>query len=215
MHRQIEQFAPAALVVDPVSSLMSAGQQVEVHAMLLRLIDHLKALGCTALFTDLAHGSIDVAKTDAGISSLMDSWLLLLNRESGGEHNRQLQLLKSRGMAHSNQMREFVLSERGVELRPAYLGPGGALTGSARVAQEARDRAAAAARRRTDQQHQRAQARRRRQIERQIEDLQAELAAVAEEDASSDEEVRALEAEVEASRIALAGSRRVRNAQPS
>jgi circadian clock protein KaiC len=88
MHRQIEQFAPAALVVDPISSLMSAGQQVEVHAMLLRLIDHLKASGCTALFTDLAHGSIDVARTDAGISSLMDSWLLLLNREAGGEHNR-------------------------------------------------------------------------------------------------------------------------------
>jgi circadian clock protein KaiC len=209
MHRQIEQFEPAALVVDPVSSLMSVGEQGDVHAMLLRLIDHLKARGCAALFTELAHGSMDVPKTDVGISSLMDSWLLLLNREAVGEHNRQLYLLKSRGMAHSNQVREFLLSERGIELQPAYLGPDGVLTGSSRVAQEARDRAAAVERRRSAEERRLAQAHRRRQIERQIEDLQAELAAASAADASFDEEARALDAEGEASRLDLACSRRV------
>ena len=115
--------------------------------MLLRLIDHLKAQGCTALFTSLTHGSVERA-THRRRRLLADGHLAAAAQSGGGgERNRELYLLKSRGMAHSNQVREFVLSERGVELRPAYLGPAGVLTGSARVAQEARDRAAAAARR--------------------------------------------------------------------
>jgi circadian clock protein KaiC len=118
IYRQVDQFEPAAVVVDPISSLLSEGTQADVHAMLLRLIDHLKARGCTTLLTELTHGSIEVALTGARVSSLMDSWLLLLNRESAGERNRQLYLLKSRGMAHSNQVREFLLSDRGIELRP-------------------------------------------------------------------------------------------------
>ena len=208
MYRQVEQFAPAAVVVDPVSSLMSAGERGEVHAMLLRLIDHLKARSCTALFTNLTHGNLELASTDAGISSLMDSWLLLLNREAGGEHNRQLYLLKSRGMAHSNQVREFLLSERGIELLPAYLGPEGVLTGAARVVQEARDRAAVAARRRSIEEQRRAQARRRLQLERQIADLRAELEAEIAESAWFDEETAALAAEDEARRRALARARK-------
>jgi circadian clock protein KaiC len=175
--------------------------------MLLRLIDHLKARGVTALFTNLTHGNLELARTDPGISSLMDTWLLLLNRESGGEYNRQLYLLKSRGTAHSNQVREFVLSDGGVSLLPAYIGPGGVLTGSARVAQEARERAEEAARRRRAEEQRRARARRRHQLERQIEDLRAELEAEAAESARLDEEYDALASESAAGRLALARSR--------
>ena len=208
MYREVEQFEPAAVVVDPISSLMAAGQRGEVQAMLLRLIDHLKSIGCTALFTDLTHGTVELAKTDLGVSSLMDSWLLLLNREATGERNRELYLLKSRGMAHSNQVREFLMSDHGIALRPAYLGPEGVLTGSARVAQEAHDRAAAARVQRQLDERRRAQVRRRRQLERQIEDLRAELEAEVEEDAVLDQVTRAVDAEAEASRTEIARSRK-------
>ena len=97
----------------------------DVHAMILRLIDFLKARGVTAMFTSLTHGNIENAMTDVQVSSLMDSWLLLYNKESNGEHNRQLYLLKSRGMAHSNQVREFILGDDGIKLRDVYVGPEG------------------------------------------------------------------------------------------
>jgi circadian clock protein KaiC len=118
MHREITTFAPGTVVIDPISSLMEAGRQGDVRAMLLRLIDHLKAKGITALLTNLTEGMIETAITDAGISSLMDSWLLLLNREVSGAYLRELYLLKSRGMAHSNQVREFILTDHGIELQP-------------------------------------------------------------------------------------------------
>ncbi len=207
MHRQIEQFAPAAAVFDPISSLLGAGPELEVRAVLLRLIDYLKARGVTALFTNLNRGDLEAAQTDTMVSSLMDSWLLLLNREVAGEHNRQLYLLKARGLAHSNQVREFYLSDRGIELRPVYLGPQGVLTGSARLAQEARETAEAAARRQDIERRQRALARRRHQLERQIEDLQAELEAEAREIALLTDEARAREAALEADRRSLAQSR--------
>jgi circadian clock protein KaiC len=128
MHRAIVEFAPNVVVVDPISSLMEAGRQHEVRAMLLRLIDDLKAKGITALFTNLTPGMSETGITDAGVSSLMDSWLLLLNREISGRYTRQIYVLKSRGMAHSNQVREFILSDRGVSL-----GREGAPTGPART----------------------------------------------------------------------------------
>ena len=137
----------------------------------------------------------------------MDSWLLLLNREMAGEHNRQLYLLKARGLAHSNQVREFYLTERGIQLRPVYLGPGGVLTGSARLAQEAREKAEAQARQQDIERRQRALARRRHQLERQIEDLRVELEAEAREVALLSEEASARQAELEADRRALAQSR--------
>jgi circadian clock protein KaiC len=175
MHREIAEFAPRAVVLDPISSLMQSGVQADVQAMLLRLLDHLKAEQITTLFTNLTQGMTETGVTDAGISSLMDTWLLLLNRESSGEYNRQLYLLKSRGMPHSNQVREFILSEHGVELRPVYLGREGFLTGSARLAQEARDELEAVGQQQELERKARAVAQRRRQLERQIEDLRAEL----------------------------------------
>jgi circadian clock protein KaiC len=175
MHREITQFAPRAVVLDPISSLMQAGIQADVEAMLLRLLDYLKAEQITALITNLSHGMTELGVTDAGVSSLMDTWLLLFHREASGEYNRQLYVLKSRGMAHSNQVREFVVTEHGVELRPVYLGREGFLTGSARVAQEARDQVEAVGQQLELERKARALARRRRQLERQIEDLRAEL----------------------------------------
>src|SRR5581483_788683 len=124
---------------------LAAGARGDVHAMILRLIDFLKAKGVSAMFSSLTHGNVEHAITDVQVSSLMDSWLLLYNKESNGEHNRQLFLLKSRGMAHSNQLREFLITEAGIRLRDAYVGPEGVATGSARLAQEARERAAALA----------------------------------------------------------------------
>ena len=107
----------------------------------------------------------------------MDVWLLLYNRESNGEHNRQLYLLKSRGMAHSNQVREFIMSSDGIKLREAYVGPEGVLTGSARLAQEAKDKAAALVREQEMERRSRELERKRREIAAQIEILQAQLAS--------------------------------------
>jgi circadian clock protein KaiC len=140
MYRQITQFDPRVVVIDPVTNLTDIGTQVEAKAMLTRLVDSLKARGITALFTSLS--SADNAEmTEVGISSLMDTWLLVRNLESNGERNRGLYILKSRGMPHSNQIREFILTNRGAQLLDVYTGPAGVLTGTARMVQEKRDKA--------------------------------------------------------------------------
>ncbi|HEX4054007.1 MAG TPA: circadian clock protein KaiC [Tepidisphaeraceae bacterium] len=140
MHKHIQQFKPTAVVVDPISNFISAGEERDVHAMLIRLVDFLKTLQITVLFTNLTTGDMARETTDMGISSVMDTWLLLRDIEIGGERNRGIYVLKSRGMAHSNQIREFVISERGIDLLDVYVGPEGVLTGSARLAQEASER---------------------------------------------------------------------------
>ena len=114
---------------------------MEVKAALMRLVDYLKKKGITAMLTDLQMGGGALERTEAAISSLVDTWLVLRDLESNGERNRGLHILKSRGMEHSNQVREFVLSDTGIQLTDVYIGPSGMLTGSARVAQEARERA--------------------------------------------------------------------------
>jgi circadian clock protein KaiC len=145
IHKMISEFKPAVVIVDPISNLIDAGTEQEAQAMLLRLVDFLKSKRITALFTHLTHGGDHTEATDVGISSLMDSWLLVRDIELGGERNRGLYVLKSRGMKHSNQIREFVITPEGIELLDVYVGPEGVLTGSMRAAQEARERAAAQA----------------------------------------------------------------------
>lgn len=140
MLREIGKFKPQLVVLDPISAFTGSADMVEVQAMLLRIVDFLKSNGITAVFTHLAH--IQQAETDAGLSSLMDGWVLLLNREVNGEFNRELYLLKARGIAHSNQVREFIMSDDGIHLLEPYLGESGALTGSARRSEEARTRRA-------------------------------------------------------------------------
>jgi circadian clock protein KaiC len=176
MYRDVTDFEPAAVVLDPLSALLSAGATSDVHSMVLRLVDFLKARCVTALFTNLGVVAGENAATEIQISSLMDVWLLLYNRESNGEHNRQLYLLKSRGMAHSNQVREFILSSDGIKLRPAYVGPEGVVTGSARLAQEAKDKAVILVREQEMERRSRKLERKRREITAQIEILQAQLA---------------------------------------
>jgi circadian clock protein KaiC len=145
MHKQIADFNPAVVVIDPITNFISVGQEDEVKAMLMRLIDMLKTQGITTLFTNLTRGA-QLEHTDAAISSLMDTWILLRDIETAGERNRGIYVLKSRGMAHSNQIREFLLTSRGIELRDVSLSGGGFLMGAPRVENESRERAAAAAR---------------------------------------------------------------------
>jgi len=140
-HKLVEEFGPEGVVIDPVTNLTSIGETSEVKAMLTRLIDFFKNAGITTIFTSLTSGGEVLEQTEVGVSSLMDTWLLVRMLESNGERNRILYILKSRGMAHSNQMREFVLSDKGINLVDVYVGPGTVLTGSARLQQEAKDRA--------------------------------------------------------------------------
>ena len=130
--------------LDPVGSLIQAGNRRDAHTMLIRLIDFLKQRGITAFLTNLTSGGDALEKTDVEISSIVDTWLFVRDIELNGERNRALYVLKSRGMAHSNQLREFLLTEHGVDLLDVYVGPEGVLTGSSRLSQEAREKAAAA-----------------------------------------------------------------------
>jgi circadian clock protein KaiC len=206
MYRDVADFDPTAVVIDPMSALLGAGSTGDVHSMILRLVDFLKARGVTALFTNLGVSS-ETVTTEIQISSLMDTWLLLYNRESNGEHNRQLYLLKSRGMAHSNQVREFILSFGGIKLRRAYVGPEGVLTGSARLAQEARDKAAALVREQEMERRSRELKRKRHEITAQIEILQAQLASEEAETALLNSEGTAREDQLGADRVAMGVSR--------
>jgi circadian clock protein KaiC len=139
MHKLIKSYKPEGVAIDPVTNLSSVGDTDEIKAMLTRVIDFLKAQGITSVFTSLTAGSSALEQSEVGISSLMDTWLLLRMIESSNERNRLLYVLKSRGMGHSNQMREFQLSDDGIELMDVYVGPGQVLTGSARLMQEAKD----------------------------------------------------------------------------
>jgi len=139
MHKIINDFKPRIVVVDPVSNLNMTEINTDSKMMLTRLIDFLKMAGITSLFTTLTTADSAPEQTEVGISSMVDTWLLLRDIEIGGERNRALYILKSRGMAHSNQIREFLLTDHGVDLRDVYIGPEGVLTGTARLIQEAKD----------------------------------------------------------------------------
>jgi circadian clock protein KaiC len=176
MLREVQKFQPSLVVLDPISAFLDMGEELEVQSMLLRMIDYLKSQGITGVFSHLAHVQGE-AKTDAGLSSLMDAWILLLNREVNGEFNRELYLLKARGMAHSNQVREFVMSNEGIRLIEPYAGENGALTGSARRFEEARVRRNELKRLAEVERVQERIVQRRRRAQAQIEALQAEMAA--------------------------------------
>ena len=175
LHKMINESKPSVVVVDPITTFTAIGNGVEVKSMLTRLIDFLKLHGITGMFTNLTAGDSAPEKTDIGISSLVDTWLLLRNIETNGERNRGLYVLKSRGMAHSNQIREFFLSDNGIELLDVYLGPGGVLTGSARQAQEAEEKATAMKRRKELEKQQRVLDMKRKQVEAEIAALRAKF----------------------------------------
>jgi circadian clock protein KaiC len=181
MHKLIEEIKPQAVVVDPLTNLLSIGSQSEVGSALMRLIDLLKVRQITALFTSLTHDGGALENTEVGVSSIMDTWVLLRDIESSGERNRGLYILKSRGMAHSNQIREFRLTDRGAELTDVYLGPAGVLTGAARQAQEAKEQAEVSARRQEIDRKQRELERKRKAVEAQVAALRASFEAEEEE----------------------------------
>jgi circadian clock protein KaiC len=179
IHKLVRRFCPQAIVMDPISNLIAVGTLSETSAMLVRLIDFFKASGITAMFTSLTTLGDSLERSEAAVSSLIDSWLVVRDLELNGERNRTLVILKSRGMNHSNQVREFLLTSSGIELRDAYLGAQGVLTGSARLAQEARDRETELVRLDETARAQSDLAVRRRAIETEIAGLQGQLRAIA------------------------------------
>jgi len=140
-HKVINSFKPQVVILDPLNSFVIGGNEIGVQSMFMRLLDFLKTSQITGLFTNLTSSSGAPEHSDVSISSLIDTWLVLRAIDSGGERNRGLSILKSRGMAHSNQIREYLLTDHGVELRDVYVGASGVLTGSARLTQEAQDQA--------------------------------------------------------------------------
>jgi circadian clock protein KaiC len=185
MFKEIAAFRPAVVVVDPINSLLAAGSESETRAMVTRLIDSLKAQQITSLFTSLTVEGGPLQQSEIIISSLMDTWLLLQNIEGDGERNRGLYVLKSRGMAHSNQIREFLISSRGIDLVDAYVGPGGMLVGAARAAQTAREKAAAVASQQAALRARRTLERKHSAVERQIATLLSDYEAEEQEAAAA------------------------------
>jgi circadian clock protein KaiC len=194
IHKAVRQYSPKLLVIDPITNFFTVASSKEIKAMLMRLVDFLKSQQITAVFTSLTTGGKALETTESGISSLIDTWLLLRDLETNGERNRIMYVLKNRGTAHSNQMREFLLTSNGVRLIEPYLGADGVLTGSARVAQEAMASAASTQRRDEAARKRRAIERRTKAIETQIAALRLDVAAEIDEldrlDAGQSEEER-------------------------
>jgi circadian clock protein KaiC len=173
----INSFEPHIVILDPINAFVMGENQTEVKTMLLRLVDFLKMKRATAFFTSLTSAADVMENTDVYISSLIDTWLLLRDIEIGGERNRGLYVLKSRGMAHSNQIREFKLTNHGIELLDVYVGADGVLTGSARLSQETKDQAEQLLRRQEIGQRQFGIERKREAMEAQVVVLRSEFEA--------------------------------------
>jgi circadian clock protein KaiC len=210
LHKLCERLKPKVVVLDPITNLMLNGTARDIQAMLVRMIDFLKASGITTLFTSLTSGqnAAMAEQSEVGISSLIDTWILVREMESNGERNRGLYVIKSRGMSHSNQVREFVITRDGIKLVPVYLGAEGVLTGSARITQEARERDAARTRRLQDKQRRLELDRKRKALEAQIAALRAGFALQEEDAEQSATEEQRLEAQLEGDRAAMARSRK-------
>jgi circadian clock protein KaiC len=175
IHKIVQDFQPRVVVIDPIGSLIQAGNQRDAHIMIVRLIDFLKQKQITAFLTNLTSGGAALERTDVEISSIVDSWLFTRDIELDGERNRALYVLKSRGTAHSNQLREFLLTPHGVDLLDVYVGPEGVLTGSSRLSQEAQEKAAARARQQEADRRERDRVRKREALEARIIALRKEF----------------------------------------
>ncbi|MBC7877070.1 MAG: circadian clock protein KaiC [Anaerolineales bacterium] len=176
IHKAIKSFKPQVVIVDPLTSFVAGGTETEVKTIVVRLVDLLKMNHCTSLFTSLTLSGGLLEQTQIAIASLIDTWILLREIEVGGERNRGMYILKSRGMAHSNQIREFLLTDHGVELRDVYVGPSGVLTGSARLVQEAQEQAGRAVRNQEVERRGIELERKRTTLEAQVVALRAEFA---------------------------------------
>jgi circadian clock protein KaiC len=175
MHRLVQKHRPSAVIIDPISNLMDVGDEPEVESILVRLIDYLKSEGVTSYCTSLSVVGELESTTRTGISSVMDTWILLKIIESNGERNRGLYVLKARGIANSNQIREMKITRHGVKLVDAYVGRAGVLTGTARYIQEGKDRLESLGREQEQLQRRRGLERKRRILEARIAALEAEF----------------------------------------
>lgn len=208
VYKMVRDVRPAVVVMDPITNFVSVGSSEQIKMMLMRLVDFLKANHVTGLFTSLTHGDGAVEATDTTISSLIDTWLLLRDMEVHGERNRVLYVLKARGTPHSNQVREFLITPRGIELVDVYIGADRVLTGSARMAQEAKERAATLAREQEAERRRRDFERRRQALEAQIAALRAELESGEDEIRQAVAEARGREAQLTQDRADMARVRR-------
>lgn len=182
MHRDLDSFKPDVVVIDPISAIR--GPSSEVYATLLGMVYLLKSRGITALFTSLQTDGMLLNRADQSLSSIMDTWIRLMDVEANGERNHVLYVIKARGMSHSNQMREYRMTATGVELIAVYVGPEGALTGTARLIQAAREKATAVSRQQEVELRRRDLVRRREALEAQIVELRTSLAVVEDEAAT-------------------------------
>lgn len=192
IHKEVKQFKPRVVILDPITNLITIGSVSEVKSILMRMIDLFLAEQITVLFTALTLNNNLTEQTDEGVSSLVDSWILVRDIEGNGERNRALYVMKSRGMKHSNQVREFVITDEGLDLVDVYLGPEGVLTGSAREAQKLQEQTGIALRQQAVVRRDREIARKRQVLESKIAALHMEFESVQEELNRSyqDEEVK-------------------------
>ncbi|MBE0662482.1 MAG: circadian clock protein KaiC [Bacteroidales bacterium] len=208
-HKAVNTFKPDIVILDPINTFVIGDKEVEVKTMLMRIVDFLKANQITAMFTSLTGSECSLESSDVGISSLIDTWLLLRDIESSGERNRGMYILKSRGIANSNQIREFIITSHGVDLREVYVGASGVLTGSARIAQEAIENAGVLIRKHDLEIKKREVATKRRALEAKIANLNADF------DAQEYDAIKVIETEeemikqLEQDKIEMAESRKV------
>ncbi|HBE20038.1 MAG TPA: KaiC 1 [Cyanobacteria bacterium UBA11149] len=188
IHSWIEEFKPTVVIIDPMSNLNMSGNTLQAKGFLFRLIDMLKSQQITLLFTNLTAGGSPLEHTEMGVSSLMDTWLEVRTLESNGERNRVLFILKSRGMEHSHQVREFRLTRQGIELIDVYLGKGSVLTGAARAIQEAKEKAASL---KSQQEFER----KRRELERKKAIAQSQITALQAQIETEEEELELMRQE--------------------
>lgn len=181
IHKKIKKFKPDIVILDPITNLITVGSVSEVKAMLIRLVDFLQNEEITVMFTALALNNTLNEQTDEGISSLVDAWLLIRDIEFNGERNRGMYVMKSRGMGHSNQVREFTISDDGLNLVDVYLGPEGVLTGSAREAHILREQTGRAIQGQAISRKDREIFRKRKVLEAKIASLQTEFESAEEE----------------------------------
>lgn len=181
IHKRIVDFKPHAIIIDPITNLVTIGTVSEVKSMLIRLIDHLQKEQISVLFTALNYNNSFSEQTDEGVSSLVDAWITVRDLESNGERNRGLYIMKSRGMKHSNQVREFVITDKGLELVDVYLGPKGVLIGSAREEQQLEEAAGVELKSFAGNQRDREVKRKRTVLEAKIASLNEEFESVKDE----------------------------------
>lgn len=197
LHKLVSDYAPQNIVIDPISTMGSVEESYDAHLMLVRMIDFFKNRGITVVLTNLTSGRGALEATEVQVSSLVDTWLMVRADESNGERTRTLYVLKSRGMSHSQQLREFRITSEGIVLIEPYVGSAGVLTGTARMMQEAEERRAARERGEETARAKRLIETKREILQRKVATLQAEFGAEliefeakVQSDASFDEEAR-------------------------